>query len=1316
MEIQELQKLYARHPQVRALRRALANERKRSVVLSGLHGSSAAMAFAALGYDESEAGAKAVEPVDAATSETSAAGESSASTLPGLFLFILDDQDEAGYFYHDLVQVLGDQRVLFFPSSFRRAVKFGQRDAASEILRTEVLSRLRPLSRPLRPLSNSPRGGEDCLSSSEQDAKGHAALPPTRGDGEGLPIGHAALPPTGGAGRGASTGGDGEGLPIGHAALPPTGGAGRGASLTFIVTYPEALAERVVTEKQLSERTLEIRVGEQVDSSFVAQTLLEFGFQRTDYVYEPGQFAVRGSLIDVYSFSHELPFRIDFFGDEVDSIRTFEVESQLSRDRREAVTLVPELSAEGAGLVPVADLLPAATVVVSKNLVYVAQRIGQIWEEGFSQQALLVEQAQKTHPLTPPDTEERKTHPLTPPVREGSGLRDEAPLLRKELLLIDALTFQQGFEPFRRIELSSHAPNSSHAAQTSSSHTAQPTPLPDGRGQGVGLQGVGLLSFSTSPQPIFHKNFDLLRSSFTDYLARGYKIYILADSAKQTDRLKAIFEHEEEEWGKSLFVPVSKTLHAGFADDALKVCLFTDHQIFDRFHKYNLRSDRARSGKVALSLKELREFEVGDYVVHVDHGIGRFGGLVRVPVNRPASNTAQPTPLPDGRGEGVGLQEMIKITYEHDDVVYVSIHALHKVSKYKGKEGEPPRISRLGTGAWERMKERTKSKIKDIARDLIRLYSRRREEKGFKYSPDSYLQHELEASFLYEDTPDQLKATNDVKADMERQRPMDRLVCGDVGFGKTEVAVRAAFKAAVDGKQTAVMVPTTVLAFQHFRTFSERLRDLPVRVDYLTRARTPKQTKEVLADLAAGKIDIIIGTHKLIGKSVKFKDLGLLIIDEEQKFGVATKEKLRQMKVNVDTLTLTATPIPRTLQFSLMGARDLSVIQTPPPNRYPIQTEVHTFSPEVIAEAVGFEMSRGGQVFIVNNRIAGLKELEDLVHKYVPDARVAVGHGQMHPEELERIMLDFAAGEYDVLISTTIIESGLDIPNANTIIICGAHNFGLSDLHQMRGRVGRSNKKAFCYLMAPPLAALPQDSRRRLQAIENFSDLGSGIHIAMQDLDIRGAGNLLGAEQSGFIADLGYETYQKILSEAVKELKNDEFKDLYAEQVASGEVTSGDAFVDECQLESDMPMSFPETYVPGSAERMLLYRELDGLETEDAIEAFRRRLQDRFGPIPETAQELIRVVRLRRLGKYFGAERVMLKNGRMRLYFVKDDDSPFFQSEAFGKCIAYFSMHAIDCQLDEVKGRRSMLIRGVDTVKAACAVLEEMQQINTVTD
>ena len=1215
MEISEILTLYARHPQVRALKRVLSDEGVRHVHISGLVASAAPLTFAACVAPGTSAGADSVRAV------------------PPLF-FILDDEEEAGYFYHDLTQLLGEEQVLFYPSSFRRAVKYGQRDAANEILRTEVLARL-------------------------MNTAGQSSLIPHQ---------------------------------------------------LFIVTYPEAVAERVVSQRMLDDRTLQVRAGERVDIQFVEQTLLEFGFQRTDYVYEPGQFAVRGSLVDVFSFSSEYPYRIDFFGDEVDSIRTFEVESQLSRGQHEVITLVPDLSEEQTDRVPLSQLLPPQTVIVAKDIAFVTERIGQIWEDGFSRQARM---SQSPSPDPSPVREGRSGasksnfSPLPRSaqsdasylknrggVRGGASEAAEEPLC-ENLILIDAQTFERGFAPFKRLEM-----------------------------VGGGTRGTSI-SFSTSAQPIFHKNFDLVSQTFGDYLAQGYTIYILADSQKQTERLKAIFigqldnlqsgnlqsDNKSQSTSQSSncklsncqisFTPVSRTLHAGFADHTLKVCLFTDHQIFDRFHKYNLRSERARGGKVALSLKELQEFEVGDYVVHVDHGIGRFGGLVRVPAGSGASaGTADGAPQ---------MQEMIKITYEHDDVVYVSIHALHKVSKYKGKEGEPPRISRLGTGAWERMKERTKAKIKDIARDLILLYSRRREEKGFRFSPDTYMQHELEASFLYEDTPDQLKATNDVKADMERARPMDRLICGDVGFGKTEVAVRAAFKAAVDGKQTAVMVPTTVLAYQHFRTFSERLRDLPVRVDYLTRARTPKQTREILDDLAAGKIDILVGTHKLIGKSVKFKDLGLLIIDEEQKFGVATKEKLRQMKVNVDTLTLTATPIPRTLQFSLMGARDLSVIQTPPPNRYPIQTEVHTFSPEIIAEAVNFEMSRNGQVFIVNNRIAGLPELEQIVRKYVPDARVAVGHGQLPTDELERVMMAFASYDYDVLISTTIIESGLDIPNANTIIICGAQHFGLSDLHQMRGRVGRSNKKAFCYLLAPPLGALPQESRRRLQAIENFADLGSGIHIAMQDLDIRGAGNLLGAEQSGFIADLGYETYQKILSQAVKELKNDEFKELYAQQIAEGEVTSGDEFVDECLLESDLTMSFPDTYVPGSTERMLLYRELDGLETDEAVESYRQRLQDRFGPIPEEGEELIRVVKLRRLGKYFGVERLILKNGRMRMYFVGDDDSPFFQSPAFGQCITYSSFHPADCRFDEVKGRRSMFIRGINSVKEACQVLEEMQ-------
>ena len=1097
MEIQKLQRIYARHPGVKALAEALQSPDKGrgAIQLAGLQGSSASLVFASL-------------------------VEKAPQVLNVPYLFVLDDEEEAGYFYHDVTQMLGEEQVLFFPSSYKRAIRFGQRNAGQEILRTEVLSRLSSGTLPL-----------------------------------------------------------------------------------FVVTHPQALCELVVTRQELSQQTLTLGVGERVDSMFVQETLLAFGFHRTDYVYEPGQFAVRGSIIDVYSFSCELPYRIDFFGDEVDSIRTFEVHSQLSRDRQQSITIIGQLdnltTGQSDNLTKESFLgfLPEDTIMVVKDLLFLCDTVEQTYNEGFSQSA----------------------------VAEGIEIRDEK--LESSALLVAPDEFRRQILDFRRIELNP------------SSLISNPP---------------SLIRFHTHPQPVFHKNFDLLIEAFSKLQDAGTDLYILADSRKQTDRLESIF-HDKETGIQ--FTPVDRTLHGGFSDDDLNLAFFTDHQIFDRFHKYNLRSEKAMGGKVALTLKELQQFEVGDYVVHIDYGVGRFGGLVRMQ-------------------NGDQLQEVIKIIYSGDDTVYVSIHSLHKVSKYKGKEGEPPRISHLGTGAWERMKERTKKKIKDIARDLILLYSRRREEKGFAFSRDSFMQHELEASFLYEDTPDQLRATQDVKLDMERQRPMDRLVCGDVGFGKTEVAIRAAFKACADNKQVAVLVPTTVLAYQHFHTFSSRLKGFPVRIEYLTRARSSQKTKEILDGLKDGSVNIVIGTHKLIGKSVRFKDLGLLIIDEEQKFGVSTKEKLRQMKTNVDTLTLTATPIPRTLQFSLMGARDLSVIQTPPPNRYPIQTQLCQFNAEIIAEAVGFEMSRGGQVFLVNNRISQLQELAELIRKHVPDARVAVAHGQMPPEELEKIMVDFTNYDYDVLVSTTIIESGLDIPNANTIIINGAHNFGLSDLHQMRGRVGRSNKKAFCYLLAPPLSALSIDARRRLQAIENFSDLGSGIHIAMQDLDIRGAGNLLGAEQSGFIADLGYETYQKILSQAVTELRNEEFHELYAEEVREGNIVESTEVVDECQLDSNLPMYFSEEYVPTSSERMLLYRELDAMERDEDVDRFRQRMRDRFGPLPREAEDLLLVVPLRRLGKHFGCERIVLKAGHARLFFGPDDDNPFYEGRIFGQIVSFATANA----------------------------------------
>jgi transcription-repair coupling factor (superfamily II helicase) len=989
-----------------------------------------------------------------------------------------------------------------------------------------------------------------------------------------------------------------------------------------IVSYPEAVAEKVLSGTVLREHTLTIHVGERIDPMFVSDVLDDYGFEQTDYVYEPGQYAMRGSIVDVFSFSDEYPFRIDFFGNEVETLRRFDVETQLSKDRLEEVLIIPEISKQADAEASLFDLLPENTCLVSRDPEWCRECVRGLWDE-------------------------------RPVNRDKEGFAD-AEAMRKKLISAEA--FAQSVDRLKQVHF--RAPGNGREAE---------------------------VLFDTSPQPSYRKNFELVSESFKQFLADRYSLFLLTDSGKQAERIRDIFSDRGD---RIAFTAVNHTLHEGFTDHTLRLCFFTDHQIFGRFHKYSLKSDRVRSGKITLSLKELNRFTTGDFIVHIDHGIGQFGGLVRTDVN--------------GK-----LQEAVKLIYRNNDIIFVSIHSLHKLSKYKGKEGEPPALSKLGSGAWERMKERTKRKMKDIARDLILLYAQRKNERGFAFSPDSFLQDELEAGFMYEDTPDQLKATNDVKADMESERPMDRLVCGDVGFGKTEVSIRAAFKAVADSKQVAVLVPTTVLAFQHYRTFKERLKDFPCTVDYISRARSSGEIRVILERLRNGQIDILVGTHRLVGRDVVFKDLGLLIIDEEQKFGVSVKEKLRRMKTNVDTLTMTATPIPRTLQFSLMGARDLSNIHTPPPNRYPILTEIERFNADIIREAIEFEMSRNGQVFFINNRIGNIDEIKSLILREIPDARVAVGHGQMESGKLEEIILDFVHYEYDVLVSTTIIENGIDVPNANTIIINDAHRFGLSELHQLRGRVGRSNRKAFCYLLAPPLSTLTPESRRRLQAIENFAELGSGMYIAMQDLDIRGAGNLLGAEQSGFIADLGYETYRKILEEAVEELKTDEFAGLYAADGAETQHPERE-FVRETFIESDLELLFPPTYIPNDSERVSIYRELDSIEDDGMLNGFIARLKDRFGAIPEQGLELIRVVELRRLGRQLGFEKIMLKKGMINLHLVKDNNSPYYQSPAFDSLLSYIQKHPRSCNLRDQAGKRSLIVKNIPNVQSACKCLTEI--------
>ena len=978
----------------------------------------------------------------------------------------------------------------------------------------------------------------------------------------------------------------------------------------IIVTYPEALAESVPQPKSLQSKTISLSVGEEIAISQLAEMLIELDFKRVDFVYEPGQFAVRGGIVDVYSYACDIPMRIDFFGDEIDSIREFELETQLSKNKVDTINIVASSSDEQT-MTDLTAYLPPKTLWISHDFGLASYKI------------------------------------------------------KSAITEFDAALLTQAMEEATTIELNQKSTYPSH----------------------------NLVAFDTLPQPTFNKNFDLLIDDLQQRTKDGYRIYILADQVKQTDRLKAIFDDKES---GIEFVAVDHALHEGFIDHGAKICCYTDHQIFERYHRVTLRSENARRGKAIITLKEINQLQVGDYVVHVDHGIGQFAGLVTTNFH--------------GRP-----QETIKLIYKGGDTLFVSIHNLHRISKYKGREGVEPTVSRLGSGTWERMKERTKDKVKDIARDLIQLYATRKQQKGFAYTPDGYMQHELEASFLYEDTPDQAKATLDIKHDMESAMPMDRLVCGDVGFGKTEVAMRAAFKAATDGKQVAVLVPTTVLALQHYNTFKERFRDFPVRVEYVSRAKTGKQLKELLEDLKAGKIDILIGTHKLVGKQVVWKDLGLLIIDEEQKFGVAVKEKLKALRTNVDVLTLTATPIPRTLQFSLLGARDLSVINTPPPNRYPVQTEMITLDDEdIMKEAIQLEMQRNGQIYVVCNRIEMLPRIEDRIRRLVPEARCIIAHGQMPPGEMEEALEAFINYDYDILISTTIIESGVDIANVNTIIIHSAQNYGLSDLHQLRGRVGRSNRKAYCYLVTPDRELLTSDARRRLDALTTFAELGAGFQLAMQDLDIRGAGNMLGSEQSGFIADLGYDTYQRILNEAVEEIREELSLVSSPDSLFASSPSRNKYWCNDCQLESDLTLGFPQTYIENISERISLYRELDSLSDEEALLAYQKRLIDRFGKLPEEAEQLLNVVRLRWLCCRLGIEKVILKQERLSLYFATKSEK-YWQSEMFCKVVEFVMSRPQRCRLVEDKdrkgkptGRRYATVQQVKTISGALTLLNKI--------
>jgi transcription-repair coupling factor (superfamily II helicase) len=1052
-------------------------------------------------------------------------------------VLLLNDREEAAYYYDDLNNLGLVNSTLFFPSSYKRSVQYGQPEQENIVQRAEALNRIR---------------------SSDTNF--------------------------------------------------------------IIVSYPEALVETVISQENLGQNTLQVAVGDKLSIGFINEFLYEFGFERVDFVYEPGQFSVRGSIVDVFSYANDDPYRLDFFGDEVDSIRSFNIDDQISKETFKKINIVPNIQGEA-----MEGNRGSLVEFLDDNTIYFGNNLNQFF------------------------------HQVNDVHRQTIMAKADEENLQRRIVSGDVIKKQ-----------------------------LQDKTVCDW-GNDMAYKPETTYKYNYSRQPVFNKKFEMLGENLEEHQNDGYQVFILSNQVKQIERLQAIFKDIK---ATVHFTPVNFTLHEGFVDHDLKICCYTDHQIFERYHRFKLKSRKEQT--VAVSIKELSKLHPGDYVVHIDHGIGKFAGLVRTEIN--------------GK-----MQEAIRLIYQNNDSLLVNIHSLHRISKYKGKDGGEPSLNKLGTGAWQKMKNRTKAKVKDIAKELIALYAERITEQGFAFTPDSYLQTELEASFIYEDTPDQEKATAAVKEDMEKSIPMDRLVCGDVGFGKTEVAIRAAFKSVTDSKQVAVLVPTTILALQHYKTFSERLADFPVRVEYISRFKTTAEIKETLGDLAEGKVDILIGTHRLVSKDVKFKDLGLLVIDEEQKFGVSVKEKLKQLRVNVDTLTLTATPIPRTLQFSLMGARDLSVIQTPPPNRYPIITEVHGFNENLIREAILYEVARNGQVFFIHNRVQNIHEVEATIKRIVPGVSTAVGHGQMEGPKLEKVMLDFINGDYDVLVATTIIESGLDIPNANTIIINHAENYGLSDLHQLRGRVGRSNKKAFCYLITPPLATVSAEARRRLKAIEEFSDLGSGFNIAMQDLDIRGAGNLLGAEQSGFIADIGYETYQRILSEAIQELRQEEFSGVFKEEdQKQAQAFLNIKFTQDCQIDTDMELLFPQDYIPGTSERMLLYRELDNIEDEKQLAKFREGLEDRFGKVPSETRELLEVVRLRWKAIKLGMEKITLKEGKMICYFISDQQSPFYRSPLFMNIVQYVQKGKFRGQMKERNHKLTLTFANVPNVETAGYVLEEI--------